>query len=165
MSDVTTIERLPRSDLTRLQVERLRALLERAARVPLHRERLAAAKVGPGDIRALDDLRRLPFTTKADFRDTYPFGLLAVPMDQIVRIHASSGTTGKPAVVAYTRGDLDVWTEVMSRTLRAGGVRPGDVVQNAYGYGLFTGGLGFHYGAEAEGKGWTFGPVDKKMLK
>ena len=151
MSDVTTIERLPRSDLTRLQVERLRALLERAARVPLHRERLAAAKVGPGDIRSLDDLRRLPFTTKADFRATYPFGLLAVPMDQIVRIHASSGTTGKPAVVAYTRGDLDVWTEVMSRTLRAGGVRPGDVVQNAYGYGLFTGGLGFHYGAEAVG--------------
>jgi phenylacetate-CoA ligase len=151
VSDVTTIERLPRSDLTRLQLERLRALLERAARVPLHRERLAAAKVGPGDIRALDDLRRLPFTTKADFRDTYPFGLLAVPMDQIVRIHASSGTTGKPAVVAYTRGDLDVWTEVMSRTLRAGGVRPGDVVQNAYGYGLFTGGLGFHYGAEAVG--------------
>jgi phenylacetate-CoA ligase len=151
VSDVTTIERLPRRDLTRLQVERLRALLERAARVPLHRERLAAAKVGPGDIRALDDLRRLPFTTKADFRDTYPFGLLAVPMDQIVRIHASSGTTGKPAVVAYTRGDLDVWTEVMSRTLRAGGVRPGDVVQNAYGYGLFTGGLGFHYGAEAVG--------------
>jgi phenylacetate-CoA ligase len=151
VSDVTTIERLPRSDLTRLQVERLCALLERAARVPLHRERLAAAKVGPGDIRSLDDLRRLPFTTKADFRDTYPFGLLAVPMDQIVRIHASSGTTGKPAVVAYTRGDLDVWTEVMSRTLRAGGVRPGDVVQNAYGYGLFTGGLGFHYGAEAVG--------------
>ena len=151
MSDVTTIERLPRSDLTRLQVERLRALLERAARVPLHRERLAAAKVGPGEIRSLDDLRRLPFTTKADFRATYPFGLLAVPMDQIVRIHASSGTTGKPAVVAYTRGDLDVWTEVMSRTLRAGGVRPGDVVQNAYGYGLFTGGLGFHYGAEAVG--------------
>jgi phenylacetate-CoA ligase len=151
VSDVTTIERLPRSDLTRLQVERLRALFERAARVPLHQERLAAAKVGPGDIRSLDDLRRLPFTTKADFRDTYPFGLLAVPMDQIVRIHASSGTTGKPAVVAYTRGDLDVWTEVMSRTLRAGGVRPGDVVQNAYGYGLFTGGLGFHYGAEAVG--------------
>ena len=151
MSDVTTIERLARSDLTRLQVERLCALLERAARVPLHRERLAAAKVGPGDIRSLDDLRRLPFTTKADFRDTYPFGLLAVPMDQIVRIHASSGTTGKPAVVAYTRGDLDVWTEVMSRTRRAGGVRPGDVVQNAYGYGLFTGGLGFHYGAEAVG--------------
>jgi phenylacetate-CoA ligase len=151
VSDVTTIERLPRGDLARLQLERLRALLERAARVSLHRERLAAAKVGPGDIRSLDDLRRLPFTSKSDFRDTYPFGLLAVPMDQVVRIHASSGTTGKPTVVAYTRGDLDVWTEVMSRTLRAGGVRPGDVVQNAYGYGLFTGGLGFHYGAEAVG--------------
>jgi phenylacetate-CoA ligase len=151
VSDVITIERLPRSDLTRLQVDRLRALLERAARVPLHRERLAAAKVGPGDIRSLDDLRRLPFTTKADFRDTYPFGLLAVPMDQVVRIHASSGTTGKATVVAYTRGDLDVWTEVMTRVLRAGDVRPGDVVQNAYGYGLFTGGLGFHYGAEALG--------------
>jgi phenylacetate-CoA ligase len=151
VSDVTTIERVPRGDLARLQVERLRALLERAARVPLHRERLAAAKVGPGDIRSLDDLRRLPFTTKADFRDTYPFGLLAVPMDRVVRIHASSGTTGKATVVAYTRGDLDVWTEVMARVLRAGGVGPGDIVQNAYGYGLFTGGLGFHYGAEAVG--------------
>jgi phenylacetate-CoA ligase len=102
-------------------------------------------------VRSLDDLRRLPFTTKTDFRDTYPFGLLAVPMDEIVRIHASSGTTGKPTVVAYTRGDLDVWTEVMARTLRAGGVRRGDVVQNAYGYGLFTGGLGFHLGAERVG--------------
>ena len=151
MSDVTAIERQPRSDLTRLQVERLRALVERAARVPLHRERLAAAKVGPGDIRSLDDLRRLPFATKSDFRDTYPFGLLAVPMDQVVRIHASSGTTGKATVVAYTRADLDAWTEVMGRTLRAGDVGPGDVVQNAYGYGLFTGGLGFHYGAEAVG--------------
>jgi phenylacetate-CoA ligase len=99
-------------------------------------------------VRSLEDLRRLPFTTKTDFRDTYPFGLLAAPMDEIVRIHASSGTTGKPTVVAYTRKDLDVWTEVMGRTLQAGGVRRGDVVQNAYGYGLFTGGLGFHYGAE-----------------
>src|SRR5262245_17290285 len=142
---------LPRAELVALQVERLRALVARAARVPLHRDRLAAAGVRPDAIRALDDLRRLPFTTKADFRDTYPFGLLAAPMDEIVRIHASSGTTGKPTVVAYTRGDLDVWTEVMSRTLRAGGVRRGDVVQNAYGYGLFTGGLGFHYGAESVG--------------
>jgi phenylacetate-CoA ligase len=152
VSDLTApVETLPRSDLERLQLERLRALLARAARVPLHRDRLAAAGVRPDAIRALDDLRRLPFTTKADFRDTYPFGLLAVPMDEVVRIHASSGTTGKPTVVAYTRGDLDVWTEVMGRTLRAGGVRPGDVVQNAYGYGLFTGGLGFHYGAESIG--------------
>ena len=152
MSDLTMpVETLPRADLERLQLERLRALVARAARVPLHRERLAAAGVKADDVRSLDDLRRLPFTTKADFRDTYPFGLLAVPMDQVVRIHASSGTTGKPTVVAYTRGDLDVWTEVMGRTLRAGGVRPGDVVQNAYGYGLFTGGLGFHYGAESVG--------------
>jgi phenylacetate-CoA ligase len=106
-SDLTTpVETLPRPELERLQLERLRALLARAARVPLHGERLAAAGVGPGEIRALDDLRRLPFTTKADFRDTYPFGLLAVPMDQVVRIHASSGTTGKAIVVAYTRGTL-----------------------------------------------------------
>ena len=151
MSDVTPTETLPRADLARLQLERLRAVVARAARVPLHRDRLAAAGVGPDGVRALDDLRRLPFTTKADFRDTYPFGLLAVPMDEVVRIHASSGTTGKPTVVAYTRGDLDVWTAVMARTLRAGGVRRGDVVQNAYGYGLFTGGLGFHYGAESLG--------------
>ncbi len=151
MSDRAPVETLPRHDLARLQVERLRTLVTRAARVPLHRDRLAAARVGPDDVRTLDDLRRLPFTTKADFRDTYPFGLLAAPMDEIVRIHASSGTTGKPTVVAYTRGDLDVWTEVMGRTLRAGGVHRGDVVQNAYGYGLFTGGLGFHYGAEAVG--------------
>jgi phenylacetate-CoA ligase len=145
------VERLSRADLERLQLERLRALVAHAARVPLHRDRLAAAGVTADGIRTLGDLRRLPFTTKTDFRDTYPFGLLAVPMDQVVRIHASSGTTGKPTVVAYTRGDLDVWTEAMARTLRAGGVRPGDVVQNAYGYGLFTGGLGFHYGAEAVG--------------
>ncbi|HWC02461.1 MAG TPA: phenylacetate--CoA ligase [Methylomirabilota bacterium] len=151
MSDGAPIETLPRADLGRLQVERLRALVARTGAVPLYRDRLAAARVRPDDIRALADLRRLPFTTKADFRDTYPFGLLAAPMDEIVRIHASSGTTGKPTVVAYTRGDLDVWTEVMGRTLRAGGVHRGDVVQNAYGYGLFTGGLGFHYGAESLG--------------
>jgi phenylacetate-CoA ligase len=151
VSDPASVERLPRAELTALQLARLRGLLERAGRVPLHRDRFAAAGVRADAVRTLADLRRLPFTTKADFRDTYPFGLLAAPMDEIVRIHASSGTTGKPTVVAYTRGDLDVWTEVMARTLRAGGVGPGDVVQNAYGYGLFTGGLGFHYGAEAVG--------------
>lgn len=149
MSGLTTpVETLPRADLGRLQLERLRALVAHAARVPYHQGRLATAGVRPDDIHTLDDLRRLPFTTKTDFRDTYPLGLLAVPMDEVVRIHASSGTTGKPTVVAYTRGDLDVWTEVMGRTLRAGGVHRGDVVHNAYGYGLFTGGLGFHYGAE-----------------
>jgi phenylacetate-CoA ligase len=151
VSDATRVETLPRGDLGRLQLERLRALVAHAGRVPLHRDRLSAASVTPDRMRTLDDLRRLPFTTKADFRDTYPFGLLAVPMDEVVRIHASSGTTGKPTVVAYTRGDLDVWTEVMARTLRTGGVDRGDVVHNAYGYGLFTGGLGFHYGAEAVG--------------
>jgi phenylacetate-CoA ligase len=151
VSDRSPVEGLPRDELTALQLERLRALVARAARVPLHRERLAAAGVRPDTIRTLGDLGRLPFTTKADFRDGYPFGLLAVPMDEVVRIHASSGTTGKPTVVAYTRGDLDVWTEVMARTLRAGGVERRDVVQNAYGYGLFTGGLGFHYGAESVG--------------
>jgi phenylacetate-CoA ligase len=152
VSDVmASVETWPRRELERLQLERLRAVVARANRVPLHRDRLTAAGIGPSSVRALEDLRGLPFSTKADFRDTYPFGLLAVPLNQIVRIHASSGTTGKATVVAYTRGDLDVWTEVMGRTLRAGGVGPGDVVQNAYGYGLFTGGLGFHYGAEAVG--------------
>jgi phenylacetate-CoA ligase len=149
---LATPERLPRERLERLQVERLRALVVRVAeRVPLYRERLRAAGLGAGDVRTLADLRRLPFTTKADFRDTYPFGLLAVPLDDVVRIHASSGTTGKPTVVAYTVGDLDVWSEVMVRTLMAGGVTRRDVVHNAYGYGLFTGGLGFHMGAERLG--------------
>jgi phenylacetate-CoA ligase len=152
VTDPTAIERAPREELGRLQLERLRAVVGRVAeRVPLYRERLREAGVSARDLRSLDELVRLPFTTKADFRDTYPYGLLAVPMSEVVRIHASSGTTGKPTVVAYTRGDLGVWTEVMARTVRAGGVGPGDVVQNAYGYGLFTGGLGFHYGAEAVG--------------
>jgi phenylacetate-CoA ligase len=122
------IETLPRPEL-----ERLQALVVRAVPVRLHRERLAEAGVRPEDVRDLDDLRRLPFTEKGDFRDTYPFGLLAVPLDEVVRIHASSGRTGKPTVVAYTEADLEVWTEVMARALRAGGVRRADVVQNAYG--------------------------------
>ena len=146
------IERLSRADLEALQLRRLRELVAYAGeRVPLYRERLRAAGVRAEDIRTLADVRRLPFTTKTDFRDTYPYGLLAVPMSQVVRIHASSGTTGKPTVVAYSRRDLEVWSEVMARTLGAGDVGPGDVVQNAYGYGLFTGGLGFHYGAERVG--------------
>jgi phenylacetate-CoA ligase len=120
-------------------------------RVPRLRERFAVARVDAAAIRSLDDLRRLPFMTKDDFRASYPYGLLAVDLERIVRIHASSGTTGKPTVVAYTAGDLEVWTEVMARTLAMGGVGPRDVVQNAYGYGLFTGGLGFHYGAERLG--------------
>jgi phenylacetate-CoA ligase len=152
MKDLTAVERLRRPELERLQLARLQKTVARAAaRVPLYRERLRKAGIASRDVRSLDDLRRLPFTTKADFRDAYPFGLLAVPMDRIVRIHASSGTTGKPTVVAYTRRDLQTWSDVMARTVMAGGVGPGDVVHNAYGYGLFTGGLGFHYGAERVG--------------
>src|SRR5581483_1766301 len=151
MAPLLPTESLPRPELARLQAERLRATLARAARVPVYRARLAEAGVGPESVRGPEDVARLPFTTKADFRAAYPFGLLAVPPSDLVRIHASSGTTGKPTVVGYTRRDLEVWTEVMVRTLRAGGMTPADVVQNAYGYGLFTGGLGFHYGAEALG--------------
>ncbi|MBI5628555.1 MAG: phenylacetate--CoA ligase, partial [Candidatus Rokubacteria bacterium] len=129
-----------------------RAVVARVSeRVPLYRERLRQAGIAANSIRSLADLSRLPFTVKDDFRQTYPFGLLAVPMEEVVRLHASSGTTGKPIVVAYTRRDIDTWSDVMARTLMAGGVGPGDVVHNAYGYGLFTGGLGFHYGAERLG--------------
>jgi phenylacetate-CoA ligase len=152
MNDLTAMERAPRADLDRHQLAAIRRTVGWAAdRVPLYRERLRSAGVRPNDFQSLDDLRRLPFTVKSDFRDTYPYGMLAVPLDAVVRIHASSGTTGKPTVVCYTRRDLEIWTEVMARTLMAGGVGPTDVVQNAYGYGLFTGGLGFHYGGERVG--------------
>ncbi|HEY7725002.1 MAG TPA: phenylacetate--CoA ligase [Anaeromyxobacteraceae bacterium] len=143
---------LPPGQLRALQLQRLQALVKRAfERQRLFRERMEARGLGPGDVRALPDLARLPFTVKADLRDTYPFGLFASPMEEVVRLHASSGTTGKPIVVAYTQADLDVWTQVMVRTFASCGVHRGDVVQNAYGYGLFTGGLGAHYGAEALG--------------
>ena len=152
MNELISMERVPRAVLERLQLQRLRRQLARAAdRVPLYRARLRAAGIAPADIRSLEDLRQVPFTVKDDFRDAYPFGLLAVPMEEVVRIHASSGTTGRPTVVAYTRADLDLWSDVMARTLMMGGVGRHDVVQNAYGYGLFTGGLGFHYGAERVG--------------
>jgi len=152
MTDLTLVERIPRAEREAVQVQRLKALVTRLSeRVPLYRERLSEAGVKPGDIRSLADLARLPFTVKDDFRQTYPYGLLAVPMEEVIRVHASSGTTGKPTVVAYTRQDVDTWSDVMARTLMAGGVGPSDVVHNAYGYGLFTGGLGFHYGAERVG--------------
>jgi len=152
MNELTAIERFPRAELERLQLGRLRRQVARAAeRVPLYRERLRAAGVTASDIRSLSDLSQLPFTAKDDFRATYPFGLLAVPMEEVVRLHASSGTTGKPTVVAYTRRDVELWAEVMARTLMMGGVGRGDVIHNAYGYGLFTGGLGFHYGGERVG--------------
>ena len=152
MKDLALAERIPRAEREVMQVQRLKGLVARLSeRVPFYREQLRAAGVQPGDIHSLADLARLPFTVKDDFRQNYPYGLLAVPMEDVIRVHASSGTTGKPTVVAYTRKDVDTWSEVMARTLMAGGVGPSDVVHNAYGYGLFTGGLGFHYGAERVG--------------
>ncbi len=143
---------LPVRLLRDLQLDRLRGIVRRAyERVPLFRARMEERGLTPASLRALEDLAAFPFTVKADLRDTYPFGLFASPMEEVVRLHASSGTTGKPIVVAYTQADLDVWSEVMLRTFAACGVHRGDVVQNAYGYGLFTGGLGAHYGAESLG--------------
>jgi len=147
------VEALPRDQLEALQLERLRACVARVllAVAPLA-ERLRAAGIADArEVSSLTDLRRLPFTTKADLRDHYPFGLLGVPRDQVVRVHASSGTRGKPSVAAYSKHDLGVWNEVMARCMTMAGVRPGMVVHNAYGYGLFTGGLGFHQGAELIG--------------
>ena len=143
---------LPRKELERLQLGRLQSVVRRAyERVPLFRERMDARKLGADAIRGLPDLGALPFTVKTDLRDTYPFGLFASPMSEVVRLHASSGTTGKPIVVAYTEADVQVWSSVMVRSFAACGLHKGDVIQNAYGYGLFTGGLGAHYGAEALG--------------
>jgi phenylacetate-CoA ligase len=145
-------ESLSREELELLQLASLREGVERlSATVPFYRERLAGAKLDADSIRSMEDLARLPFTTKADLRDNYPFGMLAVPLSQVIRIHASSGTTGKPTVVAYTARDVSLWSDLMARVYAAAGVTNDDVVQNAYGYGLFTGGLGFHYGAEAIG--------------
>jgi phenylacetate-CoA ligase len=143
-----TIERASVDELRALQLERLKQTIIRALRVPHYQRKFAAAGVGPADIKSLADLARLPFTTKEDLRQNYPFGMFALPMHEVIRIHASSGTTGKPTVVGYTRGDIDLWSALMARSIRAGGGRPGDKVHVAYGYGLFTGGLGFHYGAE-----------------
>jgi phenylacetate-CoA ligase len=146
------IEKAPLADLKKLQLQRLRWTLQHAYdNVPHYRKKFDAAGVKPEDCRSLADLAGFPFTTKSDLRETYPFGMFAVPMDRIVRIHASSGTTGKPTVVGYTAKDIDTWTNVMARSIRAAGARPGDKVHVAYGYGLFTGGLGAHYGAERLG--------------
>lgn len=145
-------ETLPRIALEALQLKRLKGMLSRVYdNVPFYREALDKADIGPEDVKSLDDLQRLPFTYKQDMRDSYPYGLFAVPMEDIVRIHASSGTTGKPTVVGYTRKDIDVWSELMARSFVAAGVHKGDIIHNAYGYGLFTGGLGAHYGAERLG--------------
>jgi phenylacetate-CoA ligase len=146
------IEKASVDELRGLQLKRLRQTLHHAyANSPAYRRKFEAAGVHPDDCRTLDDLARFPFTTKADLRDAYPFGMLAVPRERCVRIHASSGTTGKPTVVGYTQGDVDTWSLVMARSIRAAGARPGDMVHVSYGYGLFTGGLGAHYGAEKLG--------------
>ena len=143
---------LPLGQLRTLQLQRLQAIVQRAYdNVALFQARMQERGLVPADVQKLEDLAKLPFTVKSDLRDTYPFGLFASPMKDIVRLHASSGTTGKPIVVAYTQEDLEVWTNVMVRSLAACGLHEGDVIQNAYGYGLFTGGLGAHYGAEALG--------------
>ena len=146
------VEAMPRAELAPLQLHRLKQIVERAyARVPPVRRKLDRAGVAPDAITTLRDIERLPFTTKADLRDNFPFGLFAVPREELLRLHASSGTTGKPTVVGYTRADLDLWADLMARSLACMGAKPGDVFHNAYGYGLFTGGLGFHYGAERLG--------------
>jgi phenylacetate-CoA ligase len=149
---VSTPDFLPVEQLQALQLQRLQAIVQRAYdHVALFRKRMNEADLTPEDVRSLDDVTKLPFTMKSDLRDTYPFGLFASPMKDIVRLHASTGTTGKPIVVAYTKADLGVWENVMMRSFAACGLHAGDVIQNAYGYGLFTGGLGAHYGAEALG--------------
>ncbi len=146
------IERASRDEIVALQLSRLRATLAHAyANVPHYRKTWDAAGVHPGDLKQLADLAKFPFTTKKDLRDNYPFGMFAVPREQIVRIHASSGTTGKPTVVGYTQDDIDTWADLVARSIRAAGGCRGDMVHVAYGYGLFTGGLGAHYGAERLG--------------
>ena len=148
----TAPDYLPATKLRELQFQRAEAVIRRAyERVELFRKRMDEQGLKPQDIKSLEDFAKIPFTVKTDLRDTYPFGLFASPMDEIVRLHASSGTTGKPIVVAYTREDIAVWAEVMVRTFAACGLHRGDIIQNAYGYGLFTGGLGIHYGVEALG--------------
>jgi phenylacetate-CoA ligase len=160
--ELDPIERVSRDELMALQLERLRRTLRRAyENVPLYRDKFDRAGVHPSDCKELGDLAKFPFTTKQDLRESYPFGMFAVPREQVVRVHASSGTTGQPTVVGYTRNDIDVWAEVVARSIRASGGRPGDIVHVAYGYGLFTGGLGAHYGAER--LGCTVVPVSGGM--
>ncbi|MDA7966281.1 phenylacetate--CoA ligase PaaK [Ruegeria sp.] len=151
-ADLDPIEIASIDEIRALQLDRLRWSLRHAYdNVPMYRQRFDEAGVHPDDLQSLGDLGRFPFTYKNDLRDNYPFGLFAVPRDQIIRLHASSGTTGKPTVVGYTQGDIDNWADLVARSLRASGLRRGDMIHNAYGYGLFTGGLGAHYGIERLG--------------
>jgi len=150
--ELEQIETASRDELQALQLQRLKWSLQHAYNnVPHYRRSFDAAGVHPDDLRTLDNLQRFPFTTKDDLRENYPFGMFAVPRERVVRVHASSGTTGKPTVVGYTARDIDTWSGLMARSIRAAGGRPGDIVHVAYGYGLFTGGLGAHYGAEQLG--------------
>ncbi|EKF43454.1 phenylacetate--CoA ligase PaaK [Nitratireductor indicus] len=150
--ELDPIEIASRDEIAALQLVRLKWSLKHAyENVPHYKKSFDAAGVHPDDLKQLSDLSKFPFTVKTDLRDNYPFGMFAVPRDKVVRIHASSGTTGKPTVVGYTQKDIDTWADVMARSIRASGTRPGDVVHVAYGYGLFTGGLGAHYGAERLG--------------
>ena len=145
------LETLSRSRLEKLQMERLQQTLARYMRIPFYKQRFAACGLRPEDIRTLDDVRKLPFTTKQDLRDNYPFGLSAVPLEEVVRLHSSSGTTGTPTVILHTQHDLDEWANAVARCLYMVGLRKGDIFQNSSGYGMFTGGLGFQYGAERLG--------------
>jgi phenylacetate-CoA ligase len=162
--DLDPIEMASRDELGALQLERLQWSLRHAyEHVDLYRRRFDEAGVHPDDCRTLDGLGTFPLTTKEHLRETYPFGMFAVPLDQVVRIHASSGTTGRPTVVGYTKNDIEMWSDVVARSIRASGGRPGDRVHVAYGYGLFTGGLGAHYGAER--LGCTVIPVSGGMTE
>ncbi|CAG1019089.1 partial phenylacetate-CoA ligase, partial [Burkholderiaceae bacterium] len=146
------IESASRDEITALQLQRLKATLQRAYdKVPHYKRAFDERGVHPDDLRQLADIAKFPFTGKKELRENYPFGLFAVPREQVVRVHASSGTTGKPTVVGYTQNDIDTWADLVARSIRAAGGKPGDMVHVAYGYGLFTGGLGAHYGAERLG--------------
>lgn len=145
------IEIASRDEISGVQLKRMKKALSDAYGVPHYKAAFDAKGVHPDDLKSLEDIAHFPFTVKSDLRDNYPFGMFAVPREQVIRIHASSGTTGKPTVVGYTQKDLDVWAEVVARSMRAAGTKPGDVLHNAYGYGLFTGGLGAHAGGERLG--------------
>ncbi|MDJ0980506.1 MAG: phenylacetate--CoA ligase, partial [Kiloniellales bacterium] len=163
-ADLEPIEKASRDEISALQLERMQASLTRAYdNVPHYKKAFDDKGVHPDDLKSLEDLANFPFTAKADLRDNYPFGMFAVPREQVVRIHASSGTTGKPTVVGYTQNDVETWAQVVARSIRASGGRRGDKVHISYGYGLFTGGLGAHYGAEK--LGCTVIPVSGGMTE
>src|SRR6202012_2222963 len=162
--DLEPIETASADELRSLQLRRLRWSLRHAyENVPHYRRGVDAAAIHPDDCKDRSDLAKFPFTSKASLRDNYPFGMFAVPRSQVVRVHASSGTTGRPTVVGYTKDDIRTWAKVMARSIRAAGGRPGHILHNAYGYGLFTGGLGAHYGAEE--LGCTVVPVSGGMTE